>query len=349
MKNHREYRKKNILFILKERFYSPSKTSYGLINSAAHVATHLTKDHKYNCKIVSVVDSNNIDKEVHDFKADIVIIEALWVPTYKMRELLALSRHDHVKWVVRVHSDIGYLSAETQALKLVNEYRHIRSPRLIVAFNDRELTEVMSHAFNHKFTYLPNVIVTRHSKNDFIEERKHIDIGCFGAMRILKNQCFQALCSIKAADMLGKKLNFHVTPNLNSTNDPVLENLKQIFADSQHDLIIHDWMPNEDFQELVAKMDIGLQLSYTESFNIVTADFINNNRLIIVSDAIDWVSPSFKTSTTDYDKATRKIVLAYGHRNSEYYKNEQQRNLREHNEVAECIWKHFLNELLNEY
>lgn len=345
-------RKKNILFVLKERVYSPSKISYGLMNSAMHVAEQLSKE-SYNCKVVSVIDANGVDKEMYEFKPDLVVFEALWMPTAKMQELMAIPRYSEVKFVVRVHSDIGFLSAETNALRYINEYRHLRSPRLTISFNDKDFTEVMSHSMSHEFTYLPNIIVTRKrrtAKQAWRDERDHIDIGCFGAMRLLKNQCFQALCAIKAADMLQKKLRFHVTANLAETvNDSILENLKQIFVDSQHDLIIHNWMNNEDFQKLVQSMDLGLQLSFSESFNIVAADFVNNDRMIVVSDAIDWLSDDFKTSTSDYEQATRKIVQAYINRNKEHFKERARKDLTEHNEMAIRTWKHFLKDQLNEY
>ena len=346
-------RKKNILFILKERFYSPSKTSYGLINSAGHVAEYLNKEGRYNCKIVSVVDSNSIDKEMFEFKPDMVVIEALWVPSDKLKDIIAIPRYRDVKFVIRVHSDIGYLSAETHAIKLINEYRNIKSPRLTVSFNDKDFTEVMQHSMDKEFVYLPNIIITKRQRKDkrsgWRDERDRVDIGCFGATRILKNQCFQALCAIKAADMLQKKLFFHVTPNLNVTNDPVLENLKQIFKDSDHNLVIHNWMPNDEFQKLIAKMDLGLQLSFSESFNTVAADVVNNNRVIIVSDAIDWMSDEFKTSTSSYEIATRKIVQVYLHRNHEHLHELMRNDLDRHNEEAVHLWKHFLKDQLNEY
>ena len=59
-----------------------------------------------------------------------------------------------------------------------------------------------------------------------------------------------------------------------------------------------------------------MQLSYTESFNIVAADFVNNNKLIIVSDAIGWMPPVMKVTTTNYDDAVKGIINAYRYRNN---------------------------------
>ena len=310
-----------ILFLLKERLYSHAKTSYGLINSASHVAQFL--EHRgYECKIVQVFDANYIDKEVYNFKPDIVILEALWCPAAKLDELMELRRYRHITWIIRVHSDIGYLSAELQGMRLLNEYRELhKKNRLVISMNSKKFVEALSQTTGYEYTYLPNIIIQKEPHVDLLEEHRHIDIGCFGAMRLLKNQCFQALCSIQAANQLDKKLFFHITPNLGVENDPILENLKEIFKNTPHELVIHDWLPNDKFQRLVCKMDIGMQLSFTESFNIVTADFINNNRIILVSDAISWLPNIIRTSTTDYDEAVRKIVYMYRHRNSEWLKS----------------------------
>jgi hypothetical protein len=330
-----------ILFVLKERFYSYSKTSYGLINSASHLAEAL--EHKgHKCKVVTVIDSNFIDKEIHSFKPTMVVLEALWVPTYKLKELIEIRRYKEIKWVVRIHSDMSFLSCESQALKLVNEYIRLDKHNLTISLNSKKFIQPLSEALNHKFTYLPNIISIKKPEYDFLEEKNHIDMGCFGATRLLKNQCFQALCAIKAADQLGKILHFHITPNLDQGSDPILDNLKEIFRESKHVLVIHDWLPNHEFQELVRRMDIGLQISYTESFNIVSADFINNNRLIVGSEAIDWLPNILKASTTDYEQATNKIVSIYKRRNSEWLRETSRLCLRTHNKEAKEEWEEFL-------
>jgi hypothetical protein len=334
-----------VLFLLKERLYSHAKTSYGLINSATHVAEYL-ENKGYCCKIVQVFDANFIDREVHNFRPDIVILEALWCPAAKLSELMELRRYKHITWIIRVHSDIGYLSAELQGMKLLNEYKKLnKGKRLVISMNSKKFVEALSQATGYDYTYLPNIITQREPEIDFLEERQHIDIGCFGAMRLLKNQCFQAICSILAAEQLGKRLFFHITPNLGVEKDAVLENLKELFSGSQHKLVIHDWLPNSEFQKLVRKTDIGMQLSFTESFNIVSADFINNGRLILVSDAISWLPNILRASTTDYDEVVRKIVYMYKHRNSEWLKDITRNSLRRYNDGAKLEWLRFLHNL----
>jgi hypothetical protein len=354
---------KKILFILKERHYSPSKNSYGLINSATHVANYLSNE-DYDCKVVSVIDGNGIDKEVFEFNPDIVILEAIWCPVYKLKELIEMERYSRIKWIVRVHSDMGFLSCETQALQILNGYIDLHKRNLVLSVNSEKFVKPISDALRHNFVYLPNIIMVEedckdkwgrrkeHKKErDYLPEKGHIDIGCFGALRLLKNQCFQALCAIQAADKLDKVLRFHVSVNPNAGSypghtlfdkDPIANNLKEMFKNNRHELIIHEWLDQTEFQKLIKEMDLGMQISYTESFNIVSADFINNDRLIVVSDTIDWLSPIMRASTTDYESVVNKLVYMYKYRNSEWLKNLAEEDLKKYNTGAKKEWISFL-------
>jgi len=334
---------KRILFLLKERFYSQSRTSYGLINSAMHIA-HFLEQHNCHCHVVQVTDANAIDKEIHEFRPDIVIIEALWVTAHKLNELMDLKRYHHIKWIVRIHSDIGYLSSEGHALKIINNYIDLHHKNLVISLNNAAFNTALSEVLKYKFTLLPNVITYQNPENDESEEHHQIKIGCFGATRVLKNQCFQAICAIMAANRLHKRLYFHITPNLGITDDSILKNLKELFSRTTHELIVHDWMENHKFQKLIKKMDFGMQLSYTESFNIVASDFISNSKLIIASNAIDWLPGLFRVSTTDYEEVIEKIIHTYEHRNSWILKEMQQMALAHHNKHAEREWLEFLFE-----
>jgi hypothetical protein len=338
-------KKKRVLFLLKERFYNSSKLSYGLINSATHIARFLERK-GYDCKIETVIDSNFIDKEVFEFKPDFVIIEALWVSAEKLKELIEIERYKHINWIVRVHSDVGFLSSETMAIKYINDYIDLKKKNLSIALNNKEFDEYLSIDLHYKLDYLPNIICKNiKSFSPDCERKDHIDIACFGALRLLKNQCFQAICAIAAADKMGKTLHFHITKDAKSDQviNPVLNNLEQIFKKTHHKLIIHDWLDNMDFQKLIQKMDIGMQLSFTESFNIVTADFINNNRLILVSDCIKWMPDFLKTSTTDYNKVINDIIFTYENKNNILFKYISRRHLSKFNMAAKKEWLHFLD------
>lgn len=332
---------KKILFLLKDRAYSPAKGSYGLLNSASQVAAYLTE--KLNiCHIATVFDANGIDRVMNDFKPDIVIIEALWVTAKKLDELMHVPRYHHVHWVIRVHSDMGYLTTEGNGIKTLNDYIDLDIDKLTISLNNEHFTKALSQALGFRFAYLPNIITYHEPFEDYTREKTRINIGCFGALRLLKNQPFQAICAIEAANRMDKKLMFHITPNTPTDKDTVLENLKQIFVNTQHELVMHPWMETRKFHKLISKMDLGLQLSYTESFNIVTADFVSKNKLILVSGAIDWMPEMFQVSTTDYEEVIKKIIFLYTHRNDDHLKKLNQSHLHNYNKGAKLRWDKFL-------
>jgi|SRR5665647_300047 len=333
---------KKILFILKENQYSMSLVSNGLINSATPVSEHLHSI-GYDCKVVHVIDGNFIDHVMHEYKPDIVVIEAIWVETAKLRELIHLWKYHHVQWIVRVHSNIGFFAAEPYSIKVLREYIALDEHSLVLSFTNKEFEKIISSVWDYKFTHLPNIVNIFDDKNHKTTEKDHIHIGCFGALRLIKNQCFQALCAMEAANRLGKKLYFHITPQLSDDDkDLILSGLKCIFQDSHHELVIHNWMPLPPFLALVKKMDFGLQLSFTESFNIVAADFVSCKKLIIVSDAISWMPTVMKVSATDYEEVINMIIHTYRYRNNFILKAMQSNHLQDYNTGAEEVWDEFM-------
>lgn len=338
-----------ILFILKERPYYTNNTSvksYGLINSSLNLAMYLG-DLGYAVDVVTVVDANGIDKVLYEYKPDIAIIEALWVPSFKLKELMEMPRYKHIEFVIRIHSDVGFLSAETLSLTYINEYIALNKKKLTIAPNHKTFTEYLANALKHKLEYLPNIIhEVEHEKwNSHNKHESHvINVGCFGALRLLKNQPFQALCAIKACDDLEKKLHFHITADVHKDTsiNPVIKNLEELFRNSPHKLVKHDWKENDDFIELIEQMDIGMQLSYTESFNIVTSDFINAEVPIIVSEAIWWMPNILKTSTIDYDAVVKKFISVYRNLDSNFLRLLMRRSLSKYNKGAKNAWDEFL-------
>jgi hypothetical protein len=131
--------------------------------------------------------------------------------------------------------------------------------------------------------------------------------------------------------------------NIESTSNPVLKNLIELFkGNSNHKLIIHTWLSNPEFQDLIKEMDFGMQLSYTESFNIVASDFVNNNKLILVSNAIDWLPAISKTSTINYDKTIRSLIFTYLNRNNFLLKKMNLIYLKKFNRLSKTEWLNFM-------
>jgi len=305
-------KEKKVLFVLKKKQTSHSNyssISSGLLNSARFVSEMLNKN-GIESHLVEVIDNNCIDREVTKYQPTHVIIEALWVVPSKFEVLTKL--HPNVQWIIRLHSDISFLANEGIAMEWIYDY--LKYPQIKISANDLETNHNFEMLTNKDFIYLPNYYpVGFFNKNKPKEVcRKVINIGCFGAIRPLKNQLIQAVAAIDYANSYNKKLRFHINiKRIEGKGEPVLKNLRELFKNNpKHQLVEHDWLDHDKFIDLVQSMDLGMQVSFTETFNIVTADFVNNNIPVVVSKEISWVNPLFFANTSKVDSIFGKIKTA---------------------------------------
>lgn len=141
--------------------------------------------------------------------------------------------------------------------------------------------------------FLPNVYnIDKRIYRPYDDKKLWIDICCFGAIRPMKNQLTQAIAAIAFAQSMGKELRFHINAKrVEQRGEPILKNLIKLFdATPNAQLILHDWYAPEEFINILTTMDIGMQVSLSETFNVVTADYISAALPIVVSDQINWVS-----------------------------------------------------------
>lgn len=327
-----------VLFITSDKIKDSYGITSGLFNSASFVVSFLNKN-GIHAKLASIPDSNSIDKVVTEFNPDIVVIEALWVPPYKFVELLNIPRHASRKWMVRIHSKAPFLSMEGMATKWIRDYTTINNGAIIIAPNTIELTEQLTSCFPMgNFTYLPNIYTIKEIVKPLkpIDE-DYIDIGCFGAIRPMKNIYQQAMAAIEFAEVIDKKLRFHINASRTEQNgNNVLKNLRALFEFSIHELVEHGWYNHHEFLQEASKMDLCMQVSLSESFNIVTADIVSVDVPIVISTDIEWMPWILKTVPTSHDKIIKKLMIAYSFPKT--ISKIQKFYLKKYNKKAEKIW-----------
>lgn len=346
-----------ILFLLKERYcygeHSRLTNTAGLFNSASYVVDAL-KRRGFDAHIHHCHDGNSVDRMLHIHKPDICVLEALWVTPKKLKELVRL--HKKVQFIIRIHSKTPFLANEGIAMQFIKGYDEIPQ-RVLVSFNNIETTIEFSHILENESLFLPNMYdecrpkaVSAYSNNSillslqrrlFSTYGKHIHIGCFGAIRPMKNQLQQAVIAIAFAEKHKVNISFHINAERVERGDNVLKNLRSLFEGTRHKLVEHEWLERKDFFKLIEKMDICMQVSLSESFNIVTADSITCAVPTVVSDEVDWM-PSFTwIYPCDLDEAVYKIKDALERR--EFYLKKSLHALSDYNEMSINQWLHIIH------
>ncbi len=303
-----------ILFICKKRkTYGTGPythiVSSGLLNSARFVNDMLVEN-GIDSTIIEVIDNNCIDREVKKHNPTHVIIEALWVVPEKFEILSKL--HPKVKWIIRIHSEIPFIANEGIAMDWI--FKYLNYPNVTVSVNSLRALSELNAVTPKPMLFLPNYYPVK--KNNYTRKSacidNIIDIGCFGAVRPLKNHLSQAIAAIRFANEKGKHMRFHINvTRIENNGDPVLKNLRKLFENSDHELVEHKWLDHDRFLELISTMDMCLQVSFSETFNIVTADAVNMNVPVVVSPEITWISRLFKANPTNPLSILKKMKLTW--------------------------------------
>ncbi len=337
----------DILFIIKSIVdgYGYSQPT-GLIN-AANLLSVALKTINVDSRVIVIDGENEIDNRLYTLRPEHTVIEALWITPEKLEELAV--KYRDTKFSIRVHSKTPFLSQDSDAMDSISQYMDIakRNPNVKLSSNNKYFVDDISKASGFKFDYLPNIYPIpehrRHPKEFFSPKRQDIHIGCFGAIRPMKNHLQQATAAIRFADAIGKKLYFHINNDQVEENDSnIVRNLRGLFkANGRHELVEHGWMPNEEFLDLVVQMDVTMQVSMSESFNLTIGDAISNDVPSIGSTDIDWLPSELKAIPTDTDDIVKKLARAWSYG----YTAENRRSLGKYNHKAIRIWRKYLDKL----
>jgi hypothetical protein len=229
-----------------------------------------------------------------------VIIHAPWVATC---DLAAMARDfPDIVFVVVSHSNFGFLAADPHAVQLLREAVELQHSlhNVIVAGNSEKFTNAASVIWNTNVAFLPNLY-------DLSEPMppargpwagSSLRLGLFGACRILKN----GLTATAAAASLAAALRVPTELYVSESNPA----MRELCEDTPSlTLVSTGWLPWPKFRQLVGSMDLLLQPSFTESFNVVTADGVHQGVPSVVSDAIDWAPTRWQANPDDAEDLVR--------------------------------------------
>jgi hypothetical protein len=275
-----------------------------------------------------------------------VVVSAPWIQTNDLALLCA--EFKDTQFAVTCHSNLGFLQADPSAMRLVREGLDLRRVtwNFQMAANCDRLSNWVQTAYGTPCTHLPNIyhLDNDQPKKDQPKRERYsggtLRIGAFGATRALKNLLTSAGAALEIATAKRANLEFWISSGRNEGAGAVVDAVRQMLNGLPHvKLVENGWQTWPQFRQTVRHMHLLLQPSYTESFNVVTADGVAEGVPSVVSDAIEWAPDSWKAPVDDAH-AMAKVGLKL--LASRWAPRQGMAALKAHNKKALAAWNTFL-------
>jgi hypothetical protein len=251
---------------------------------------------RHNIDIVHKIDKYN---ETHHKPLTHVIISAPWLTRYELKCLL--EEYPNIQFLIICHSNVGFLQSDLSAMELLRCYHELEGlfPNLRIGGNSWKFVKWLRKAYDwNDIVYLPNLYPLGHPHDKQWNGVSTLKIGAFGAVRPEKNFMTAAAAALVLHRILDVPIEFHMLKGLEQNS--ISKAIKDMLSDLPDvTLVEHSWIYWDDFIELVSSMDLLIQVSYTESFNMITADGIHVGVPSVVSRAISWAPNSWKANSDD--------------------------------------------------
>ncbi len=275
-----------------------------------------------------------------------VIVQAPWISTKLLSYMCATN--PLVQFIVVSHSNVGFLQADRNGIRLIKEAIELEgsTSNFHIGGNSARFCSWVENTFGEPATYMPNMYYLHHRHGEhkrlWNDVGGTLRIGIFGATRALKNM----MSSVGAA--------MEISYDLNATTEIWINSERDDGPDSRHirnaikELV--GGMPNVQLKELawsswsqfkryLGTMHLLLQPSYTESFNMVSADGAGEGVASVVSDSIVWAPPSWKAQVDDVNDIAR---VGVGLLNDPEAAKKGIEALKRHNRDSERAWVDYL-------
>jgi hypothetical protein len=271
-----------------------------------------------------------------------VTIAAPWIPTLELQMLVF--RNTDIKFVVTCHSNVGFLQADPKGVELFRDALSLEKGSLNfhAAGNSQRFCRWIRDSYGSPCTYLPNLY---HLERDFPVSRPLYDggvlrVGVFGAIRPLKNLMTAGGALLEVANNMHCPVEMHVSTGRIEGGGTVLRSLEAMLKGVPGiSLVAAGWLQWPQFRRLIRSMHLLLQPSYTESFNMVTADGASESIASVVSDAIDWAPNDWKTEVDDALAIAKRVKHLLKDRDAGF---DGFFALKKHNEEGVRAWRGFL-------
>lgn len=310
----------------------------------------------------AVKDGNELRQRLNLAKSDTdkithVVISAPFIHYAGMQQLCSM--FPRVQFAVVSHSNVGFLQADRSAVRIFRSYLALEAEmqNFQIAGNSEFFCQSIQDAYSSPCEWLPNLYyldgMTRTDRP--LWNGGVLKIGIFGATRVLKNMptavwsCIEIMQELKCETEIwinvgrdGSPLNpdGSLKKSVNGADATVLQSAISMVENLPGiTLKFAPWKPWPEFRRIIASMHLLLQPSYTESFNMVTADGVSQGVASVVSDAIDWAPDSWKAKVDQSEDIAYKGRALLSDRRAV---RDGLRALTAHNALGIQSWEKFL-------
>jgi hypothetical protein len=273
-----------------------------------------------------------------------VVVSAPWIPTPDLQALA--SSRPNVTFAVNCHSNVGFLQSDSNGVRLIREAMEIERGvwNFRLAGNSDKFCRWVGATYQAPCAFLPNLYFLDHTAavNRPLYRGGTLRIGAFGATRPLKN--FMSACgaAIEIATSFKTDLELWMsTGRAEGGGDTILRAAHAMVAGLPNvKLVESGWQSWPKFRGIVRHMHLLMQPSYTESFNMVTADGVAEGVPSVVSDAITWAPDHWKAQADDVRDIARvgRQLLSDLHA-----VDDGRKALEQHNTLGLQAWKQHLS------
>ncbi len=239
-----------------------------------------------------ILDAADLRRRMAGSGVTHVVISAPWIPSPELQRLTL--DHPDIQFAVVCHSNVGFLQADANGVRLFGEGMEVErgSHNFHMAGNSRKFVEWAQGTFEVPCAFLPNLyfLDSHVPVNRPIFRGGLLRIGAFGATRALKNLMSAAGAALAISRDFDVDLELWVNSGRDEGGGGILRAVNEMFTITRHAKVVHaGWQSWHNHRKTVSQMDLLISCSYTESFNMVTADGVAEGVASVTSDAIDWV------------------------------------------------------------
>lgn len=275
-----------------------------------------------------------------------VVVSAPWIPTSMWAQICAM--YPEIRFAMNCHSNVGFLQADSNGIQLIREGLDLETGthNFHVAANSERMCHFVHDAYGDECTYLPNLYyIGQHDglpRPPWNHSGGVLKIGIFGATRSLKN----ILSAVGACIIISRKLKAQteiwISTGREDSRDVgvILRAVENLTANLPSlNVMKASWSSWPKFRKIVGAMHLLMQPSYTESFNMVTADGVSQGVPSVVSNAITWAPSEWRADVDDVESIAR-VGIGILHDPSAGHRGLSA--LTRHNKLSLQAWRDFI-------